>query len=92
VVGNVFSYDVVAKNGELFELVTSPTGMSIAAARGTIRWIPTKDQLGVQTIKIRVTDVLGNLAEQSFVISVRSSSLVPTISSAPLTEGAVGQT
>ncbi len=92
VVGELFAYDVVAIHGELFELVTSPTGMSIASARGTIRWIPTKDQLGVQTIKIRVTDVLGNLAEQSFVISVRSSSLVPTISSAPLTEGAVGQT
>jgi RHS repeat-associated protein len=92
VVGNLFAYDVTATHGELFELVTSPTGMSIAPSRGTVRWVPTKDQLGVQTVKIRVTDVLGNMAEQSFVIAVRSSSLVPTISSAPLTEGAMGQT
>ncbi|MFN7889311.1 MAG: putative Ig domain-containing protein, partial [Pirellula sp.] len=92
VVGNLFAYDVTATHGELFELVTSPNGMSIAPSRGTVRWVPTKDQLGVQTVKIRVTDVLGNMVEQSFVIAVRSSSLVPTISSAPLTEGAVGQT
>ncbi len=92
VVGNLFAYDVAVNNGELFELVTSPSGMSIAPGRGTIRWVPAKDQLGVQTVKIRVTDVLGNMAEQSFVVAVRSSSLVPTISSAPLTEGAVGQT
>ena len=92
VVGNLFAYDVIANHGELFELVTSPSGMSIAPSRVTIRWVPTKDQLGVQSVKIRVTDVLGNMAEQSFVIAVRSSSLVPTISSAPLTEGAVGQT
>ena len=92
VVGAIFAYDVVAKNGELFELVTSPAGMSISAARGTIRWVPTKDQLGVQTVKVRVSDLLGNMAEQSFVVAVRTSSLVPTISSAPLTEGAVGQT
>jgi RHS repeat-associated protein len=92
VVGQLFAYDVVAENGELFELVTSPTGMSIAPARGTIRWVPTNDQLGVQTIKVLVSDVLGNTAEQSFVVAVRSSSLVPTISSAPLTEAAVGQT
>ncbi len=92
VVGNLFAYDVAANNGELFELVTSPSGMSIAPGRGTIRWVPTKDQLGVQSVKIRVTDVLGNMAEQSFVVAVRSSSLVPTISSAPLTEVAVGQT
>ena len=92
VVGDLFAYDIVANNGELYELVTSPTGMSIDFARGTVRWVPTKDQLGIQTVKIRVSDVLGNMAEQSFVVAVRSTSLVPTIASAPLTEEAVGQT
>ncbi|MDX1929713.1 MAG: FG-GAP-like repeat-containing protein [Pirellulaceae bacterium] len=92
VVGQLFEYDVVAKHGELFELLNNPTGMSIAPARGTIRWLPTQDQLGVQTVKVRVSDVLGNTTEQSFTVAVRSSALVPTISSAPPTEGAVGQT
>ncbi|MFO1065380.1 MAG: putative Ig domain-containing protein [Pirellulales bacterium] len=92
VTDELYSYDVKAAAGNAFELLTKPDGMSIDAARGTIRWQPTKDHLGVQTVKLRVSDSFGNTVTQSFSLTVRSSSIVPTISSAPPTEAAVGQT
>lgn len=91
-IGEVFAYDVVAPGAMLFELETHPDGMSIDPQRGTVRWLPTKDHLGVHTIQISVSDVLGNAVQQSFNLTVRSDAIVPTISSAPPTEAAVGQT
>lgn len=90
--GNLYSYDVIAPSAVLYELLNKPTGMSIDPTRGTVRWIPTKDQLGVQLVKLRATDLIGNTTEQSFNIAVRSSSIVPTISSAPPAGIGVGQT
>ena len=91
-IDQIYVYDVLAPGAVLFELITRPDGMSIDAARGTVRWLPTKDHLGVHTVKLRASDILGNVTEQTFNIAVRSSAIVPTISSAPPTEASVGRT
>ncbi len=91
-VDQVTSYDVVAEGANLFELLTHPPGMSIDPQRGTLRWLPTTDHLGVHRVTLRASNHLGQAAEQSFTLAVRSAAIVPTISSAPPTEAAVGRT
>lgn len=91
-VGSIYAYDVIAPGAVIFELVEGPVGMSIDPQRGTIRWLPTRDSLGVQNVTVRATDLVGNVETQAFSVAVRSSSLVPTISSAPPTEAVVGRT
>lgn len=91
-VGILYAYDVIAPEAVLFELVNAPVGMSIDPQYGLIRWMPTRDSLGVQEVLVRCIDLFGNEATQSFRIAVRSSSLVPTISSAPPTDAFVGRT
>ena len=90
--GILYAYDVIAPEAVLFELVNAPVGMSIDPQYGLIRWMPTRDSLGVQEVLVRCIDLFGNEATQSFRIAVRSSSLVPTISSAPPTDAFVGRT
>ncbi|XZE22599.1 FG-GAP-like repeat-containing protein [Pirellulaceae bacterium SH449] len=91
-VGILYAYDVIAPEAVLFELVQAPVGMSIDPQYGLIRWIPTRDSLGVQEVLVRCIDLFGNEATQNFRIAVRSSSMVPTISSVPPTEAFVGRT
>ncbi|MBX3423652.1 MAG: VCBS repeat-containing protein [Pirellulaceae bacterium] len=91
-VGILYEYDVIAPEAVLFELVDAPVGMSIDPQYGFIRWMPTRDSLGVQEVVVRGFDLFGHVVTQSFRIAVRSSSLVPTISSAPPTEAVVGST
>ncbi len=90
--GQLYAYDVLAPGAVLFELIDAPVGMSIDPQHGSIRWLPTRDSLGVKRIQLRCSDLFGNSVTQEFSIAVRSSSIVPTISSAPLTEAVVGRT
>ncbi len=91
-IDQIYGYDVVSDQAIGFELLERPVGMSIDPRRGTIRWMPTRDQLGVQSVRVRVQDILGHTVEQTYQIAVRSASTVPTIASAPPTQAAVGQT
>ena len=91
-VGFPYAYDVRGVDAALFELIAKPAGMSIDSEFGMIRWHPTKDALGVQPVRVRTADRFGNAVEQSFTIAVRSSTTVPTISSAPPTDAVVGRT
>ena len=45
--------------------------MSIDPNLGTLRWTPTADQLGAQSVVIRVTDPQGAFATQSYSVTVR---------------------
>jgi RHS repeat-associated protein len=90
--GQLYAYDVLAPGAVLFELIDAPVGMSIDPQHGSIRWLPTRDSLGVKRIQLRCSDLFGNSVTQEFSIAVRSSSIVPMISSAPLTEAVAGRT
>lgn len=94
VVGQVFVYDMVVRNNDndalSFELITAPTGMSIDSRLGTIRWLPTSDQLGQATVTIRVSDSQGADDTQSFNLTTRRLGGPPQIHSIPGTEAAVG--
>ncbi|WP_235908569.1 putative Ig domain-containing protein [Roseiconus nitratireducens] len=68
-----YRYTVVAQDPEnedlSFELVGSPTNASIDET-GVLNWTPTADQVGTQTMTIRVSDPSGGETTQSFDIEV----------------------
>lgn len=56
-----------------FKLLSSPTGMSINADTGLIRWNPSTQQLGEHTVTVEVTDEAGAVGLQVYKTVVRSS-------------------
>ena len=88
-VGRQYAYDAagIDPDGDplTWSLDTAPAGMSIDPARGTIRWTPTSDQTGEQSVVVRVTDTQGGWGTQSFSIVTRAVNLPPAISSTPPT-------
>jgi RHS repeat-associated protein len=93
--GVPYSYDLRGLDPDGDPLVWSfdaaPTGMSIDALLGTIRWTPANDQVGPADVTVRVTDAQGGRATQSFTINARAVNTPPTISSVPPTQGSVGR-
>ncbi|MFN0054206.1 MAG: putative Ig domain-containing protein [Planctomycetales bacterium] len=94
-VGRSYAYDVVASDPDgdplAFSLDAAPSGMSIDAVRGTIRWTPGADQTGAQQVMLRASDSAGGYATQTYSIAVRAVNVPPNIVSAPLTTAVVGQ-
>ncbi len=90
-----YVYDLRAEDPEydplVWSLIAAPRGMSIHPRLGTLRWIPAADQAGPADVVVLLTDGQGGRATQSFTIIVRGGNLPPTISSAPPTQGRVGQ-
>ena len=72
--GKTYAYDVKASdaNGDAvtFALIQSPTGMTIDANTGVLRWTPAASDLGSQDVLIRVSDGRGGSAEQHFILPV----------------------
>ncbi len=68
-----------------FALKSSPSGMTIDAERGVIRWTPTAAQIGTAQVTVEVRDVHGQTAEQTFGIAVAQviRNQPPTITSRP---------
>jgi large repetitive protein len=94
VAGQLYAYDVVVTDTDndalSFELVAAPAGMSIHPQLGTLRWLPTLDQLGQTSVTIRVTDPQGGSDSQSFTLTNRRMGGPPLIQSVPPTQAAVG--
>ncbi|HUE70455.1 MAG TPA: putative Ig domain-containing protein [Pirellulaceae bacterium] len=94
-VGRQYAYDAAATDPDgdplTWSLDTAPAGMSIDPARGTIRWVPTSDQTGEQSVVVRATDTQGGWATQSFSIITRAVNLPPAINSTPPTTAVVAQ-
>ena len=65
--------------------------MSIDPNLGTLRWTPTADQLGSQSVVVRVTDPQGAFATQSYSVTVRAVNLPPAITSTPPTQAYQGE-
>lgn len=92
----VYSYDLRATDSDgdvlTWSLAVAPVGMSIHPDLGTIRWIPTFEQLGLNEVTVRVSDSRGATALQRYVVDVNCVNLPPNILSIPPTQAFVGQT
>jgi hypothetical protein len=73
-----------------FTLEVAPAGMTIDPASGLLRWFPSNAEAGANDITVRVSDLGGLWAEQSFVLVV-SVNHPPTITSTPVTTVTSGQ-
>ncbi len=84
-------------HGLAYALVNAPAGMTIDSSTGAIAWTPTTAQLGLNALTLQLTDLAGNVSEQSFSISVseeprvRISLQAVDMAGAPITTVAAGQ-
>jgi len=87
-VNEPYSYQAVARGTApiTWLLVSGPSGMSIGSSTGLVTWTP--GVTGSFPVQIRATNSVGS-ADQSYTITVTATS--PTITSTPVTTGAVGQ-
>jgi RHS repeat-associated protein len=94
-VGQLYAYNAKATDPEndplLWTLDTAPAGMSVDPQLGTVRWTPTAEELGPQTVALRVVDAQGSFAVQTFSVAVRGVNVPPVITSTPPTQAAAGQ-
>ena len=92
--GAAYRYDVEADdenvNALTYALPEGPVGMSIDPATGLIDWTPSAIQTGSRAVTVRVTDVQGLFAEQSFNIMVAVANRVPQIISTPVISATAG--
>ncbi|MEM6471528.1 MAG: FG-GAP-like repeat-containing protein, partial [Planctomycetota bacterium] len=93
-IDRVFAYDLVANDPDLdvlaYALLEGPAGMSVHPSEGTLRWTPSADQRGEQSVTLQVTDPDGMTDEQTFDLAVSSFGGPPKITSLAPTEGAIG--
>jgi RHS repeat-associated protein len=89
-------YDVVATDpydtNLTLTLFQAPTGMGLTPGptnNAVLNWTPTTDQLGDQTVTVRVTDSEGSFVDQSFVISV-GPDVEPPVLNISLVAGELG--
>jgi RHS repeat-associated protein len=73
-----------------FSLTTQPAGMTVDPSTGLLLWVPTRDQVGVQNVVLRVRDALGQVALQSFQVTVAEPNSAPVITSTPPGPASVG--
>jgi hypothetical protein len=85
----LYLYQVTAQDPEggalTYQLVTGPTGMTIAPATGLVLWTPTAAQIGNQNVQLKVVDPLGAETPQNFTLAVSELNLAPVITSVPIT-------
>ena len=89
IAGKPFVYDADAFDPEgdtlRFELLTGPSGMKIDERTGIVDWNPTTSQVGIHSMRLRVSDMRGGTAEQASTIDVALANRPPVISSSPIT-------
>jgi hypothetical protein len=91
-VGQLYSYDVQAfgEPAPVYTLATAPSGMTIDAMGGQIRWTPAAGQEGLQDVTVVASNPSGS-DMQSFQITVSGAASGPTVSSTPVTEAEAGK-
>lgn len=83
--------------GVVYALVNAPAGMTINSGTGAINWTPSVAQMGLNTLTLKLTDLAGNVTDQSFSINVseeprvRVSLQAVDMAGAPITTVATGQ-
>jgi len=95
--GETYSYRVVATDpdaGDLltYSLVAAPSGMSINPATGLISWLPTRAQVTTHSVTVKVADLSGLSAQQSYSLAIARGNTAPKFTSAPLTITRAGST
>jgi hypothetical protein len=94
-VGQLYAYNATATDpdGDVIEwrLLTAPAGMSISSTRRTIRWTPTADQVGSQSVTLQAVDPYGGSATQRWTITVHGVNQPPVITSEPPTQAQVNK-
>jgi len=72
-VGSLYSYDVDASDPDndtlSYSLSVYPSGMTINAQSGLIKWTPGTNQTGAQSVNVTVTDGKGGSDSQSFTVT-----------------------
>ena len=93
-VGIAYAYQLVGEDQDNdpleWGLDAAPTGMAIDPASGILTWTPGEDQIGPDTVTVRVRDGQGGSATRSFTITVRGENLPPVITSTPPTTATAG--
>ncbi|MEL7496446.1 MAG: putative Ig domain-containing protein [Planctomycetota bacterium] len=88
-VGFEFEYDptIVELDGDdvRFDLPLAPAGMVVNPENGSIRWTPTIDQVGLQSVLLRVRDDFGGFDLQFIEIQVAEPNTAPVITTMPPT-------
>jgi RHS repeat-associated protein len=89
-----YRFTVQARDNDLgdalrYELAAAPTGLTIEAVSGELRWTPTADQDGNHVVRVRVTDLGGLSVERNFDLLV-SDNHPPQITSTPATTATIG--
>ena len=93
----LYVYDVEATDPDAGDLLTFlldafPAGMTINASTGLIQWTPSAAQLGGHNVAVRVRDIAGLFALQSFTVQVNPpASGTPFFTSAPPTTAVAGR-
>ena len=89
-IGANYGYHVLATDPDLgdglrFELNQAPVGMTVDSFAGLIQWVPAEETLGAHQVVVRVTDLGGLSASQSFDLLVDGSvaNNFPVISTTP---------
>ena len=81
-VGLTFAYDIAAQDTEsdalTFELVNGPSGVTLDATTGELRWIPVAGDVGSTDFEIEVRDSTGNTTLQTFTVGVTTDSPAAT--------------
>ena len=92
-VGTAYAYNLTGTDPSgyalTWSLATAPAGMSIDPTLGTLRWTPTADEIGTQSVTMSVFDG-SSQATQGFTVAVHGVDVPPLITSEPPTQGAVG--
>ncbi len=84
------AHDVDVNDKLTYGLDKYPSGMVIDKNTGKITWAPTNDQVGVIPVTVKVIDLKGDTALQSFSITVINVNDVPIVTSTHITSATVG--
>ncbi|PTY01377.1 hypothetical protein DB346_13195, partial [Verrucomicrobia bacterium LW23] len=105
VAGRSYTYDILATDADHDALqyraalpipglgdgsvVPLPYGVSLSPIRGTLRWVPSTEQMGVRHFAVDVTDQQGGLVRHEWDVRVQGANQPPMFISTPVTEAAV---
>ena len=94
-IGQKFRVTIQATDGDigdgiLYRLENGPTGMSIDAVTGQVRWTPQASQSGVRSFTVRATDLRGASVNATYSMTLAANQ-APIIESQPVREAMAGQ-
>lgn len=94
-INQVYQYNLAGNDPDgdpiFWSLETRPQGMSLDVTKGTIRWQPKFDQIGLHEVVIQVIDTQGATSSQRFTLAVNGVNLPPSITSVPFTRTVTNQ-